>query len=83
MDIINKINNEIGGTTRDGLLNKIFGYYSFYDIRLKSLPPRFMNAYTKNYIKRIYHISVQDKHMTFINIDYEMCYDQIRNLMIK
>lgn len=80
MDIINKINNEIGGTTRDGILNNIFGYYSYDDARLKSIPSRFMNAYTKNYIKRTTHISVQDKHMTIIKIEYEMSYDQIKNL---
>ena len=61
MEIINKINNEIGGDTRDGLLNNIFKYYDYEYYRIKKIPERFRNAYTqKKYLKIIKKIKIKN-----------------------
>ena len=61
MEIINKINNEIGGDTRDGLLNNIFKYYHHEYYRIKKIPERFRNAYTKKkYLKIITKIKIKN-----------------------
>lgn len=78
MEIINKINKNLGGKTKEGLLNNIFEYYEYEKISMKKIPPRFMNAYTKNYIKETYRIKYENNELINIYDRKEIGHNEIK-----
>ena len=78
MNIINKINKKIGGTTKEGIINKIFSYYRYDKTYLKKIPTRFMNAYTKNYIREKNTIKIVNNELISNIEKEEMYYNELK-----
>lgn len=57
MDIINKINKEIGGSTKDGILNNIFEYYNHRIYMKKNIE---IKVNGKNYLKVITKFKIKN-----------------------